>query len=163
MTGPSKVQIEKWTGCTPEKLGMQLLTLTDAHHNAYKDVLMPDPMRPYTCFESFSKTTVKKSQANMPAVKQIFQEQADDSFKFCKAKRLDDDKFNNLLPTKTQTCPWTLESLFEKSDAFRKQKGSPLEPGMAGMASRLGNPWTAAACPDGRASSNPTGWRTDPD
>ena len=25
MIGPSKAQIEKWTGCTPEELGMQLL------------------------------------------------------------------------------------------------------------------------------------------
>ena len=124
---------------------MQLLTLTDVHHNAYKGVLVPDPMRPYTCFEIFSKTTVKKSKVKMPAEKQIFQEQADDSLKFCKAKRLDDDKFNKLLLTKTQTCPWTLESLFEKSDAVRMQKGLPLEPRMAGMASRLANPWAAAA------------------
>ena len=124
---------------------MQLLTLTDAHHNAYKGVLVPDPMRPCTCFEIFSKTTVKKSKVKMPAEKQIFQEQADDSLKFCKAKRLDDDKFNKLLLTKTQTCPSTLESLFEKSDAVRMQKGLPLEPRMAGMASRLGNPWAAAA------------------
>ena len=51
LIGPFKAQIEKWTGCTPEELGMQLLTLTDAHHNAYKGVLMPDPIRPYTCFE----------------------------------------------------------------------------------------------------------------
>ena len=49
----------------------------------------------------------------MPAEKHIFQEQADDSFKFCKAKRIDDDKFHKLLLTKTQTCSWTLESLFE--------------------------------------------------
>ena len=34
---------------------------------------------------------------------------------------------------------------------------------MAGMASRLGNTWAAAACPGDRASSNPTGWRTDAD
>ena len=46
MIGPSKAQIEKWTGCTPEELGMQLLTLTDVHHNAYKGVLMPDPITP---------------------------------------------------------------------------------------------------------------------
>ena len=124
---------------------MQLLTLKDAHRNACKSVLMPDPMRPNTCFEISSKTTVKESQVKMPAEKQIFQEKADDSFKFCKAKRLDDDKFNKLLLTKTQTCPSTLESLFEKSDAVRKQKGLPLEPRMAGMASRLGNPWVAAA------------------
>ena len=163
MIGPSKAQIEKWTGCTPEELGMQLLTLTDVHHNAFKGVLMPDPMRPYTCFEISSKTTVKMSQVKMPAEKQIFQEQADDSFKFCKAKRFDDDKFHKLLLTKTQTCPWTLESLFEKSDAVRKQKGLPLESRMAGMASRLGNLWAAAACPGDRASSNPTGWRTDAD
>ena len=142
---------------------MQLLTLTDVHHNAYKGVLMPDPMRPYTCSEISSKTTVKKFQVKMPAEKQIFQEQADDSFKFCKATRLDDDKFNKLLLTKTQTCPWTLESLFEKSDAVRQRKGLSLEPRMAGMASRLGNPWAAAACPGDRASSNPTGWRTDAD
>ena len=106
------------------------------------------------------KTTVKKSQVKMPAEKQIFQEQADDSFKFCKAKRLVDDKFNKLLLTKTQTCPWTLESLFEKSDAVRKQKGLPLEPRMAGMASGLGNPGAAAACPGDKTSNNPTGWRT---
>ena len=47
MIGPSKAQIETWTGCTPEELGMQLLTVTDVHDNAYKGVLMPDPMRPY--------------------------------------------------------------------------------------------------------------------
>ena len=34
---------------------------------------------------------------------------------------------------------------------------------MAGMASRLGNPWAAAACPGDQASSIPTGWRTDAD
>ena len=94
MIGPSKAQIEKWTGCTAEELGTQLLALTGVHHNAHKGVLVPDPMRPHTCFEISSKTTVKKSQVKMPAEKQIFQEQADDSFKFCKAKRLDDDKFN---------------------------------------------------------------------
>ena len=49
--GPSKAQSEKWTGCTPEELGVQLLTSTDAHHNADKCVLMPDAMRPYTCSE----------------------------------------------------------------------------------------------------------------
>ena len=163
MTGPSKAQIEKWTGCTPEELGVQLLTLTDAHHNACKGVLMPDPMRPYTCFETSSKTTVKMSQVKVPAEKQIFQEQADDSFKFCKAKRFDDDKFHKLLLTQTQTCPWTLESLFEKSEAVRKQNCLPLESRMARMASRLGNPWAAAACTGDRASSNPTSWRTDAD
>ena len=89
-------QVEKWTGYTPEELGTQLLTLTDAQHNAQKCVLMHDPMRPYICFELSSKAAVKKSQAKMPADQQIFQEQADDSFKFCKAKRLDDDKFNKL-------------------------------------------------------------------
>ena len=54
-------------------------------------------------------------------------------------------------------------SFLEKNDAVRMQMGLPLEPRMAGMASQLGNPWAAAACPDDRASSNPTGWRTDPD
>ena len=123
MIGQSKAQIGKWTGCTPEELGMQFLTLTDAHHNAHKGVLMPNPMRPYTCFELSSKTTVKKSQVKMPADKQIFQEQADDSFKFCKGKRLDDDKFNKLLghwslcsrrATQSESraaCPWSPEWL----------------------------------------------------
>ena len=89
-------QVEKWTRYTPEELRMQLLTLTDAHHNAYNGVLMPDPMRRHICFELSSKAAVKKSEVKMPADQQIFQEQADDSFKFCKAKRLDDDKFNKL-------------------------------------------------------------------
>ena len=90
---------------------MQLLTWTGAHYNASRGVLMPDPMRPCICFELASKATVKKSQVKMPADKQIFQKQADDRFKFCKPRRLDDDKSTELLLTKTQTCAWTLESL----------------------------------------------------
>ena len=35
----------------------------------------------------------------MSSEKQIFQEQADDSLKFCKIKRLDDDRFNKKLLT----------------------------------------------------------------
>ena len=78
-----------------------------------------------------------QSQQILQQDEQIFQEQAEDSFKFCRTKRFDDDKFNKLLLTKAQSCPWTTESLFEKSDEVRKQKGLPLEPRMAGMAPAL--------------------------
>ena len=102
---------------------MQLLARTDAHCNAYRGVLMPDPMRPYICFELSSKTTVKKPQVKLPA------DEAD-------------------LPGASRRQLQVLQGL---------------ELRMAGMASRLGNPWAAAACPDDRATSNPTGWRTDAD
>ena len=139
MVGPTRAQIVTWTGCTPEELGMQLQSLVDANQNTYKGVLLPDPMRPYTCFEFASETTISKSQVKMPAGRQIFKAQADSSFQFCRAKRVEEDKFNKVLLTKMQTCPWTMESMFAKSAEVRKQKGlAPMPPRMAGVASQFG-------------------------
>ena len=155
MIGPSKAHIEKWTGARH--------SAADIGRCAPQRLQRRDHARPDSPIHLPSKTIVKKSQVKLPAEQQIFHEQTDDSFKFCKARRLDDDKSTKLLLLKTQTCAFTLESLFERSDAVRKQKGLHLKPRMAGMASLLGNPWAAAACPDDRASSNPTGWRKDAD
>ena len=47
---------------------------------------------------------------------------------FCNTKRLDDDRFDKMLLTTTQTCPWTKESMFEKSDEVTMQEGLLLEP-----------------------------------